>query len=409
MDHGGEIIEAVSSMIWPGEAVVHVSIVNWVKGKAKGKKRLYIQEGNDVSTGWRHQEFDTIGPSLSFDVEVSTAKSITVNSAKGGCFQGQTHGHKYFLMKANDAKLQLLKNPEYQDVLFPFLIADDLIGEINSKPTRYVIDFGSKNVLEAKRYSGLYERVESYVLPDRKAAAEKEAKKNQEAAEANPKAKAARDHEMALNTWWQLFRPRAEMLRSITALPRYIVCGRVTKRPIFEFVSPAIHPNDALQVFAFADDYSFGILQSDFHWTWFTGRCSTLKSDFRYTSNTVYDSFPWPQKPDINQIKKVAAAAKHLRELRTVLRIKHRMSLRELYRSLELPGSNPLRDAHQSLDKAVASAYGIDADADKSTFLLDLNARVIGLQEAGEAITAPGLPPIVKDATPFISDDCLLP
>lgn len=409
VDHGGEITEAVSSMIWPGEAVVHVSIVNWVKGKAKGKKRLYTQEGNDISTGWRHQEFDTIGPSLSFDVEVSSAGPIAVNSAKGGCFQGQTHGHKYFLMKANDAKLQLLKHPDYQDVLFPFLIADDLIGEIHSKPTRYVIDFGSRNVLDSKRYSALYERVESFVLPDRKTAAAKEAKKNKEALEANPKAKPARDHEMALNTWWQLFRPRAEMLRSITALPRYIVCGRVTKRPIFEFVSPGIHPNDALQVFAFADDYSFGILQSDFHWTWFTGRCSTLKSDFRYTSNTVYDSFPWPQKPTINHIKKVAAAAKQLRALRTELRAKHRMSLRELYRSLELPGSNPLKDAHETLDKAVAAAYGVGANVDKSTFLLEQNAAVLGLQNAGETIIAPGLPPIVKDASEFISDDCLLP
>lgn len=173
--------------------------------------------------------------------------------------------------------------------------------------------------------------------------------------------------------------------------------------------SPGIHPNDALQVFAFADDYSFGILQSDFHWTWFTGRCSTLKSDFRYTSNTVYDSFPWPQKPTINHVKKVAAAAKQLRALRAELRAKHRMSLRELYRSLELPGSSPLKDAHETLDKAVAAAYDVGANVDKSTFLLELNASVLGLQNAGETITAPGLPPIVKDASEFISADCLLP
>ena len=52
--NGGTITEAVSSMVWPGEANVHVSIVNWIKGAEKGKKRLYIQEGNKPDVGWRH-------------------------------------------------------------------------------------------------------------------------------------------------------------------------------------------------------------------------------------------------------------------------------------------------------------------------------------------------------------------
>ena len=41
---------------WRGRAKpnVHVSIVNWIKGSEKGKKRLYIQEGNDPDVGWRH-------------------------------------------------------------------------------------------------------------------------------------------------------------------------------------------------------------------------------------------------------------------------------------------------------------------------------------------------------------------
>jgi len=57
--NGGTITEAVSSMAWSGEANVHVSIVNWIKGSEKGKKRLYIQEGNNPDVGWRHSTFDT--------------------------------------------------------------------------------------------------------------------------------------------------------------------------------------------------------------------------------------------------------------------------------------------------------------------------------------------------------------
>ena len=51
-------------------------------------------------------------------------------------------------------------------------------------------------------------------------------------------------------------------------------------------------PGDALSCFAFSDDYSFGILQSGIHWSWFIATCSKLKGDFRYTPESVFDTFP---------------------------------------------------------------------------------------------------------------------
>ena len=44
-------------------------------------------------------------------------------------------------------------------------------------------------------------------------------------------------------------------------------------------------------------------------------------------------------------------------------------SLRDLYRTLETPGANPLRDAHAALD----AACGMPADADPLACLLALN------------------------------------
>ena len=97
------------------------------------------------------------------------------------------------------------------------------------------------------------------------------------------------------NRWWQFRDYQPGTMAAIAKLPRYIACPRVTKRPAFEFISNGIHPDNALAVFAFADDYSFGILQSGLHWLWFKERCSTLKADSRYTSDTVFDTFAWPQ------------------------------------------------------------------------------------------------------------------
>jgi hypothetical protein len=84
-------------------------------------------------------------------------------------------------------------------------------------------------------------------------------------------------------------------------------------------------------------------------------------------------------------------------------------SLRDLYRTLEQPGDNPLRDAHALLDAAVRAAYGMDADADPLAFLLELNLACAAKEKAGEEIVAPGLPLPVEEQAALITDDCIAP
>jgi hypothetical protein len=60
----------------------------------------------------------------------------------------------------------------------------------------------------------------------------------------------------------------------------------------------------------------------------------------------------------------VCSAAVALRAKRDELRAKHNLSFRELYRSLDLPGAHPLKDAHSNLDEAVRAAYEMDQTAD---------------------------------------------
>lgn len=222
---------------------------------------------------------------------------------------------------------------------------------------------------------------------------------------------AADPHANFLAKWWNLSYPRGELMGKLSGLPRYIACARVTKRPIFEFIGSSIHATDAMCVFPFADDYTFGILQSAFHWEWFKARCSTLKGDFRYTSDTVFDSFPWPQSPDTKAVRAVADAARALRETRARIMTEHGWSLRDLYRAAEKPGRNPLTDAQTALDRAVASAYGLPAKnaPDILAFLLDLNATVAARESSGLPVTAPGLPPGTPNPESFISTDCIRP
>ncbi len=52
VNEGGTILEAVSSQPWSGEAAVHVSIVNWIKGESKATKTLQLLTGTDREGPW---------------------------------------------------------------------------------------------------------------------------------------------------------------------------------------------------------------------------------------------------------------------------------------------------------------------------------------------------------------------
>jgi hypothetical protein len=405
--NSGVITDAVSTQVWSGEANVSVSIVNWTKGNYSGEKTLSTQTGNTVKSPFVYEHPDTISSALKSSCDVKDAFDLKANKAKGFCYQGQTHGHEGFLIKDLNAVKKLLKEEQNKDVLFPFLIGDCLVAAYNSQPDRYVIDFRKQDVFEAQKYKELYKIIEREVLPEKQEKADKEKLKNEEILEKNPKAKVNHDHEMALKTWWKLFRPRGELLDIFKSTSRYIACSRVTKRPIFEFISTNIHPSDALQVFPLEDDYSFGILSSLVHWEWFNARCSTLENRPRYTSNTVFDSFPWPQKPTENKIAEIAKYAVELRQKRKEIMEKNHFCLRDVYRTMETTPNNPVSEIQVKLDNAVREAYGMSPEDDILEFILKLNKKCHDREVAGKEITPPGLPKSVKDPQKYISQDCV--
>jgi hypothetical protein len=134
-----------------------------------------------------------------------------------------------------------------------------------------------------------------------------------------------------------------------------------------------------------------------------------LKSDFRYTADTVFGTFPWPQSPTVRQIDAVAQAGREIRRIRAEALKTLKGGLRALYRTLELPGANPLKDAHGSLDAAVLDAYGFSAKADLLAQLLALNQEVAARIEKGEKVTAPGIPKNYPNPAALVSDDCISP
>lgn len=404
VDNGGIIFEAVSSIPWSGEANVHVSIACWSKGEPPVRPaRLWLD-------GERAVEVPSINSALSPKTDVSGAKMLAVNTEPKRVFQGQTPGHRGFVLSPKEAHDLIHADPASKVVICAYLTGDDLLGEPRAQPSRYIIDFGARDVMETQVFSAAFRRIQTIVLPDREARAKAEQERNAALLKKNPRANVNHDHQDALEQWWLHFRSRVDRRVSLPSLSRFVTCSRVTKRPIFDFAHPNICPGDSLQTFAFDDDYSFGMLQSNMHWAWFTEKASTLKSDFRYTPDSVFDTFPFPQSPSPAQVKVVATAARALHEYRRqAMARSEKLTLRQMYRSLEMPGRNPLRELHEALNTAVLTAYGFDPNGDVLAQLLALNETVYSRIQNNQPVTAPGIPLDYSNPAELVSEGCITP
>ncbi len=112
--------------------------------------------------------------------------------------------------------------------------------------------------------------------------------------------------------------------------------------------------------------------------------------------------------PSEKSISAFAAAGRE-RRIRAESLPKLKGGLRALYRTLELPGTNPLKDAHAALDAAVLAAYGFTPKADLLAQLLALNQQVAARLAARHPVTAPGLPLPPDKRAAYITNDCIQP
>jgi hypothetical protein len=111
-------------------------------------------------------------------------------------------------------------------------------------------------------------------------------------------------------------------------------------------------------VFAFDDDFTFGVLTSAFHWWWTAKYASTLESRIRYTPTDVFETFPLPEYSQV-----VEVAGRNLDEHRRALMVRRDEGLTKTYNRVCDPddhtdGIDELRRLHVELDRAVADAYG---------------------------------------------------
>jgi hypothetical protein len=325
VDNGGVITDAVSSQKWPGEAKVHVSIVNWVKEPAVAVKTFELdgQPVSGINSSLRASSGDEWSP-----------QQLPANRSR--CFEGPSpKAEGLIITEATAIGLLARHDANYADVVRPYLTGRDISNDPRQSATRWAIDFGLMPLEAAAKYPAALDVVRRDVKPLRDTKTDKALREK----------------------WWQFGRPRHEMRDAIAQLPRFVSSGITGKRTTLVWATAGTLANNSTDVFAFEDDYSMGILLSRTHDAWAWAQSSTLKGDLRYTPTTVFATFPWPDPSDA-QREAIASASKALYERRSALCLEHNMGLTKLYNLMDDGGFQDLKKLHKILDEAVASAYG---------------------------------------------------
>ena len=119
--------------------------------------------------------------------------------------------------------------------------------------------------------------------------------------------------------------------------------------------------------------YHFGVLQSKVHMIWTKAICGYKDFRPRYSTDVVFNNFPWPDVSQ-NDKKAIETTAKKILEVRKRY---PESCLADLYDVATMP--DDLMKAHLDNDKAVMKAYGFTGKTDKEVTkaLLKLYKKLI--------------------------------
>lgn len=260
------------------------------------------------------------------------------------------------------------------DVVRVYWSGDEALGRPRD---RWVIDFGpTATEPQAQAYAAPYAHLER-IVRDRRLA--------------NREGRAAR-------RWWIHQRARRGMRDAIAGLDRFLVTVEVAKHRFFRWAPAGVLPSGSLVVFARADDFFMGVLESRFHKLWASETHNPLENRPRYRIGHSFESFPFPEgmapSRPLDEVMasplavKIAAKAQALYAAREAALTSGaaNMDMTELYDLRDRGGAAWLKTAHRELDVAVAAAYGWSPDLTNDEILAALGA--LHQQRQGAALAA---------------------
>jgi hypothetical protein len=304
-----------------GKAHVHVVIIGFGAFDTTNK-RIYDYEEKNATTS----PAKNISPYLVEGSDVAVVSRTSPISQVPDCIYGNkpTDGGHLILEEEDRAKF-LAEYPDARKYVRPLLCAQEYLHSI----PRWCLWLVDASPADIRAIVGIKQRVEA--VRDFRLAS----KKGPTRAKANQ-----------ATLFAEIRQPSS----------RYIVVPQHTsetrKYVPFGYFDPGVILHNSCSAIPDATPYHFGVLSSAMHMAWVRVVCGRIKSDLRYSTNLVYNNYPWPEAPSAKQRAAVEAAAQVVLDARKKF---PEATLADLYDPLAMPPA--LVKAHAELDRAVDLCY----------------------------------------------------
>ncbi len=301
------------------QAAVHCVIVGFA-GFNRNEKWL-------VTDGSKGKIVSNISPYLveGEDIFVVAEKESLCGMSKMS-FGNQPRDGGFFVIKEDEYHDIMEKEPELQKWLHLYIGADEFIKG-KKRWCLWLKHSSPKDIMNSKILSEKVEAVRQFRL--------------------SSKAKTTNGYAKVPQLFAQITQPDdVDFLiipRVSSERRRYVPIG---------FVTADIISSDAVQIVPNATLYHFGVLTSNVHMAWMRAVCGRLKSDYRYSKEIVYNTFPWPDTTD-DQKAKIEQTAQTILDARAQY---PDCSLADMYGE-KMYLFPELLKAHQNNDRAVMQAY----------------------------------------------------
>jgi hypothetical protein len=250
-------------------------------------------------------------------------------------------GYSYHTIFFSTEKMEtgwpLVRMVRNQDVLFPFLNAEDLNTHPSQLPSRWVINFFEWPLEKAETYPDCIKIVKEKVKPQRESGSK-----------------------FARKEWWLHHRNRAGLYAAIADMKRVLVIPRHSKYMICAWEPIGIIYSDATSIIISEYDSDFALIQCTFHEDWARANGSSLRNDQRYTPTDCFETFPFPLNMD-----SLEDIGERYYTHRQSIMLTNQEGLTKTYNHFHDPHEpsadiGKLRELHKEMDQAVAHAYGWD-------------------------------------------------
>ena len=278
----GQVFRATTAFPWPGAAAATVSIVHFVRS---AKEFECVLDGRLVKQISTSLEADT-------EFDASVALSLARNASIG--FKGSAVIGMGFVIEEEEAKRVIAQGPHSRQVILPFLTGEDLNSRSDSSPSRLIISFKGRPLVECEKYPACLEMVRDRVKPHRD--------------------KANRDAHR--ERWWQYGDWRPGLYRAISTRNRVLAIALTTKYLAPQFVLSNHESDQSVVVIADDSNEVFGCLSSNIHnvWAW-SLTTTSLAGSFRYNTTLCLQTFPFPDLAYLNNYNSIFTSYDQVRRL----------------------------------------------------------------------------------------------